>query len=706
MLCEASCGLSVELDAADPTVVRSIRGDKDDAFSRGYICPKAAAIPDIMNDPDRLRTPMRRVGDRWEAVDWETALEDIGANLARLQKQHGRDAVALYLGNPTVHSQGAMMAAPFFSKALGSRSRFSATSTDQLPQMLAALKMFGHQLLLPIPDVDRTQHLLILGANPLASNGSLMTAPGIGHRLKAIKARGGKITVVDPRRSETAELADEHHFVKPGGDAPLLLGMLHVLFAEKLTKPGRIAAFTDGIEALRAIVAKFPPERVAARAGIDAQTIARLAREFAAAPSAICYNRVGACTQEFGTLAAWLVNALNLLTGNLDREGGVMFTLPAADLVGLASRTGDGGHFGVWKSRVRGLPEFGGELPTATLAEEIETEGKGQIRGLITFAGNPVLSAPNGTRLERALPKLDFMVSIDLYRNETSRHANYILPTPFGFERDHYDLVFYTLSVRNFARFAPALMKAPPGVRTDFDLLLDLAARIRRHGGGKKNLGLDLGMRALRVLGPRRMLDLVLRFGPYRTSLAALQKSPEGIDFGPLQAQLPQRLFTKDKRIQLAPQLIVDDLPRLEAELDRSTTELLLIGRRHLRSNNSWMHNAHRLVKGPEACTLVIHPRDAAARGLRAGDRVRAKTRVGAVEAPIEISDEIAEGVVSLPHGWGHHRAGTQLTIAAAHAGVSINDLTDDQRLDALSGNASFSGVPIELERIASTNPA
>jgi len=697
MLCEAVCGLSVELEGG---AVKTVRGDREDPFSRGYVCPKATAIADVMGDPDRVRAPMRRVGDRWQEVGWDAALDEAAARLAAVQRRYGRSAVAVYVGNPTVHSYAAMLAMPFFVRAFGTRARFSATSVDQLPSMLAALQMFGHQVLLPIPDVDRTAYMLMLGANPVASNGSLMTAPGIGARLKALRARGGRLVVVDPRRSETAEIADEHIAVRPGGDAALLLGMLHVIFAEGRAALGRLAAFTDGVDEVARLAARFPPERVAARAGIDAETIRRLAREFSSSTSAVCYGRMGACTQEFGGLAAWLVNVLNIVTGNLDRAGGAMFTRPAVDLVGVTARTGDRGHFGVWKSRVRGLPEFGGELPVATLGEEIETPGEGQIRALVTFAGNPVLSSPNGARLERALSKLEVMVSIDVYRNETTRHADLILPTSFGFERDHYDLVFYALAVRNAARFAPSLVTPPPGVRGDFEVLLDLATRLRAHGGGKRGRAQDWTLRGLRALRPRRILDLLMRLGPHRLSLAKLRKRPEGIDLGPLEPALPGRLFTKNRRIALAPEGHLADVARLEASLDAASDGLVLIGRRSLRSNNSWMHNSARLVKGPVGCTLVMHPTDAAARGLVDGARVRARTRVGAVEVPLVVSDEVAPGVVSLPHGWGHARAGTALGVAQAHAGASLNDLTDDARVDALSGNAAFSGVPVEVEAI------
>ncbi|HEX6838895.1 MAG TPA: molybdopterin dinucleotide binding domain-containing protein, partial [Polyangia bacterium] len=481
------------------------------------------------------------------------------------------------------------------------------------------------------------------------------------------------------------------------------------LFAEGRVALGRLAPMVDGLDEVRALVARFPPARVAARTGIAADAIVQLARDFAAAPSAVCYGRVGVCTQEFGGLAAWLINVVNIVTGNFDRAGGAMLTTPAADLVGLATRLGERGHFGVWKSRVRGLPEFGGELPVATLAEEIETPGDGQIRALVTHAGNPVLSTPNGARLSRALAGLDFMVAIDIYRNETTRHAHLILPTSFGLERDHYDLAFYALSVRNAARYVPPALTPPPGVRHDWQVLLDLALGVHARGGGRQDRKLAWLMRALRLAGPRRVLDLLLRFGPHKLSVARLQNERHGIDLGPLEPRLPGVLATRDRRIALAPPLFVGDVARLETQLDApaATTNgdapLLLIGRRQLRSNNSWMHNVQRLVKGPEACTLLMHPDDARQRGLSDGDRVEVRSRVGAVAVPLALSADIAVGVVSLPHGWGHGHDGVALRVAQSRAGASINDLTDEERLDTLSGNAGFSGLPVEV-RAATTS--
>jgi len=684
MLCEATCGISVQVEGGRVT---GVRGDREDPFSRGHVCPKAAAIPDVMNHPDRIREPMRRVGDRWEPVSWDDALAEAAERITAIQRAHGRNAVGLYAGNPTVHGHGAVLGIPLLSKALGGRSRFSATSVDQLPQMLAALEMFGHQLLLPVPDVDRTAFFLVLGANPVASNGSLMTAPGIAHRLAALRARGGRLVVVDPRRTETAAVADLHLAVRPGGDAALLLGMLHVILGEGLDRPGRLADFTDGLDRLREIAARHPPERVAGRAGVAPGAIRSLAREFAASPGAVCYGRVGISTQEFGAIASWLVNALNVVTGNLDRAGGAMFTTPAADVVALNARLGSLGSFGRFHGRVRGLPEFGGELPVATLAEEIDTPGDGQIRGLVTFAGNPVLSAPNGRRLDRALAGLDFQLSIDLFRNETTRHAHLILPPTFGLERDHYDLVFNTLAVRNVARYVKAAVAPPPGVRDDWDILLGLAFALRARGGGGRRRNLGATLRVARALGPRRILGLLLRFGPHPLSIGTLERAPHGLDLGPLEPRLPGRLFTPDRRIRLVPHVIEEDLARLDADLDAATVgrggEMLLIGRRQLRSNNSWMHGCERLVKGPVTCTLMIHPEDAAARGIPAGGDVRVRSRVGEIRVPAALTDQVGRGVVCLPHGWGH---------------ASFNDLADEQRVDALCGNADFGGVPVSVE--------
>jgi anaerobic selenocysteine-containing dehydrogenase len=705
-LCEATCGLEVVTDGA--TVV-SIRGDAEDPFSRGHVCPKAVALKDLQEDPDRLRRPVRREGSQWREIRWPEALDEAAGRLRRVQREHGRDAVAIYLGNPNVHSLGAMLFGPRFARSLRTKNRYSATSVDQLPHQLAAHLMFGHQLLLPVPDIDRTSFLLVLGANPVASNGSLMTAPDVTRRLRDIRARGGRIVVLDPRRTETADLAGEHHFVRPGSDALVLFAMLHVIFAEGLARPGRCAAWTDGLDRVRDLAVAFPPARVAPATGMSAEAIEQLARAFASAERAVCYGRLGVSTQEFGALACWLVNALNIVTGRLDSVGGVMFTKPAVDPIG--GRFVGPGSVGRWKTGVRGLPEIGGELPAAALAEEIEAAGSGQVRALVTVAGNPVLSTPNGSRLDRALAQLDTFVAIDLYVNETTRHAHLILPPAPPLERDHYDVALNVLAIQNVAKFSPAVFHREVDARHDWQILNELTWRMA--GGGWRARTRARAEAVVRgLLGPRRLLDYALRTGPHGAgwspfgtgmSLRALRAAPHGTVLGPLEPCLPARLATRDKRIDLAPDIIVTDVPRLTAFMERQGHQadgaLLLIGRRDLRSNNSWMHNAPRLLKGADRCTLLMHPADAARRGLVTGEHVAVRSRAGAVTVPLEVTQDIAQGVVSLPHGWGHGRPGTRLTVAAAHPGASLNDLTDELRIDAVSGNAAFSGVEVTVER-------
>jgi anaerobic selenocysteine-containing dehydrogenase len=688
------CGLRIE---ADGDRVTSIRGDEDDPLSRGFLCPKATALKDLHEDPDRLRQPMRREGRTWQAIGWEEALDEAARRLFDVQRRHGRHAVATYVGNPTTHNTGAILFAPLFLRALGTRNRFSATSVDQLPHMLAAHWMFGHQLLLPVPDVDRTDFLLVLGANPLASNGSLLTAPGLRRRLDALRARGGRLVVVDPRRTETAERADEHLFIRPGGDAFLLLGLLHEVLSRPLRPTVKRERF-DGLDELTRLVARFPPEQVAPRAGLGPDVVRRLAREFAAAPTAVCYGRLGTSVQAFGTLCAWLVTALNAVTGNLDSPGGAMFPMPPFDARWLPRPLSVGrGSYGRWRSRVRGLPEVGGELPVAALAEELLTPGDGQVRGLVTLAGNPVLSTPNGAQLDRALAGLEVMVSIDPYLNETTRHAHLILPPPSPLERPHFDVVFPMLAVRTVARHSAALFEPGPDARHDWQVLAGLAKRLDALRG--RGLSGALRWRLLERLGPERLLDLGLRLGARGgltgLTLKKVAAHEHGLDLGPLTPTLSSRLATPPGRVQLAPPPLVADLARLEAATPPEG--LVLINRRHLRDCNSWLHNAPKLVSGKERCTLLMHPSDAAARGLVEGQRVTVTSRVGSVQVPLEVTDAVRPGVVSLPHGWGHGREGARLTVAAAHPGVSVNDVSDERLVDELSGNAALSGQPVSV---------
>ncbi len=691
-LCEAICGLEIKLD--DDTIV-SIKPDKSDPFSRGHICPKGVAFQDLQNDPDRVRQPLRRTPEGWEEISWDAAFELVASRLAAITAEHGDDAVGAYFGNPNVHNYGSLTHASTFLGHIKTRNRFSATSVDQLPHQLAALKLYGHQLMVPIPDIDRTQYFLALGYNPMASNGSLMTVPDFPGRLKALKARGGKLVVIDPRRSETAQVADEYHAIRPAQDAAFLLALIHVLFAE-----GRVTPLPDyvvGLDAVQQVVQAFSPERVAPACGVAADDIRRIARDFSAAESAVCHARMGCSTQIFGGLCLWAANVLNILSGNLDRPGGAMFTQPAVDMV--ESPSSKPGAFGRWHSRVSGRPEFSGELPAVCMTEEMATPGKGQIRALVTSAGNPVLSTPDGKALEAQLEKLDFMVAIDFYLNETTRHADVILPPTTTLEHDHYDLIFNSFAVRNVARYNEPVLPKPAGSLHDWEIFQQLGS----------HYAAQIGRQPRPMPSPEQIIDMGLQMGRYGKaaghpaglSLATLKEQPHGVDLGALQPCLPARLQTAAKQVDLADAFYLDDIPRVEAQLDSPVAaegELLLIGRRHVRSNNSWMHNAQRLVKGKPRDQLLMHPDDMQQRNLADGAQVTVSSRIGAIRIAVQSSTDMMPGVVSIPHGWGHDRGGVRMAIAAQHAGVSANDLTDTQLLDPLSGNAAVNGVPVQVQ--------
>ena len=566
-LCEAICGL--ELTLTDGKVT-GIRGNPDDPLSRGYICPKGVALADVYDDPDRLRRPIRRVSTGstteadWEELGWDEALDLVADGLAGALNRHGRDAVGVYLGNPNAHALGSATHAVPFVKSLRTRNRFSASTVDQVPHQLVAWQLFGHQLMLPIPDLDRTSYFLVFGANPMASNGSLMTTPDFPARAKQIKGRGGRIVVLDPRRTETAKIATEHLFVRPGTDVVVLLAMLHTVFAEDLAEP---PSYVDGVERLRELVEPFTPELASRLSGVPAETIVRLTREFCTTTGAAAYGRLGVSTTGFGTVSTWAINCLNLLGGDFDRPGGVMFPEPAVDVVGR--RFVGTGHFDLYRSRVRGLPEYGGELPAACMREEIETPGDGQIKAFVSIAGNPVLSTPDGRRLGDAFDSLDFMAAIDIYLNETTRHADVILPPTTALERDHYDLVFHGLAVRNTARFSPAVFEKPADAMHDWEIYRELAARVARRLHRKRPLRARLEQRLRLATSPTRQLALLLRTGR-RTTLRQLRAHPEGIDLGPLRPTMPGRLQTPEHRIDVAPSLVVDDLDRLHSWLSRS----------------------------------------------------------------------------------------------------------------------------------------
>lgn len=689
-LCEAICGLELTIDDGR---VAGVRGNPEDPLSRGHICPKGVAIGDVHADPDRLRRPVRR--DRatgaWTEIGWDEAFDLVADGFARVVNEHGRDALGIYLGNPNVHSLGSMTHGTALVKALRTPNTFSATSVDQLPHQLVAYLMFDHQLMLPIPDIDRTSYFLVLGGNPMASNGSLMTVPDFPARLRELKARGGRMVVFDPRRTETAKVASEHHFLRPGSDPWVLLAMVRQLFVDgAATAP----SYGVGLAAVEEAVAPFTPELAEQHSGVPAADIVRVVRELAAADGGVAYGRIGVSTAAFGSVCQWAINLLNLLTGNLDREGGAMLTSPAIDVVGTGL-VGRGGH-GRRHSRVRGLPETSSELPVAALREEIETPGEGQIRALLTLSGNPVLSTPDGGGLDRALEGLEFMAAVDIYLNETTRHADVVLPPTTALERDHYDLIFHALAVRNTARFTPAVFPKERDARHDWQIYRELALRVTDRIRPRRPLADRLKLRLRMSVSPTRMVQLLLARGDGPT-LTQLRRKPEGVDLGPLRpGQLPGRLRSKERRIDLAPELVLKDLARLGDVAPPQDDELLLIGRRHKQDCNSWMHNTERLTKGRPRHQLLMHPDDLAARGLADGATVTVTSRVGSVEVDVLATDDMMRGVVSLPHGYGHAKDGTRLGVARRVPGVSINDLTDPERLD-VSGNAALSGVPVTV---------
>ncbi len=714
-LCEAGCGLSFEVE---DNRIQSVRPDEEDVFSKGFVCPKGVSIADLENDPDRLRTPVRRDSSgSFQPISWADAFDLVGERLQAIQREHGRDAVGIYVGNPIVHNTGAVLLYNGLLRALGSRNSYSAGSQDTSPRNAASYYLYGSSWAIPIPDLDRTDYFLCLGANPYISNGSFLTAPNVRGRIRGIQKRGGKVVVVDPRRTETAREADEHVAILPGGDAALLLGMVRVLLDRGCVDRDRIRAVSRGWDEVERLLSDLPLERAARLAGVDASTIERLALEFYEAPTAVAYSRVGVCNNRHGTLATWATDLLNLAANRMGEIGGALFASPAIDLVEVLRLAGADGH-DRWRSRVRGLPETYGALPSAAMAEEMETPGPGQIRGFITYAGNPVLSTPNGRRLAAALGKLDFMVSIDLYVNETTRHADVILPSAWSLAEDHLDVVFPNFAVRNVVRWSPPVVRKAAGERVDWEILLELAERL---GGGPTGIGwLDHLFRLGKKVGlgwePTRTLGLLLRTGRYGDrflpwskglNLRRLAEAPHGVDLGPLEPGFARRVLHRDKRIHVGAKPMLDALRALSVEGERGggAGELLLVGRRETHSNNSWMHNVASLVSGRERCVLFIHPRDAAAAGVRDGDVAVLESRVHRGDVRVRLTDDLRPGVMSLPHGWGHAASAPWQQVASRHAGVSFNDWADDAEVESIVGQSILNGVPVRLLRKEAAEP-
>lgn len=738
-LCEAGCGLEISVSPTEQIV--RIRGDQKDVFSQGYICPKGSTLKQLHEDPDRLRHPLiKRNGVHVQAT-WQEAWQEVERGLMGVIERHGRGALSAYLGNPNAHNLGPQLYSSMMLKSMGTRNIFSASTVDQVPKHVAGGYMFGTAQSIPVPDLDHTDYLLMLGANPYASNGSLCTAPDYPGRLQAIRARGGKVVVVDPRRTKTAQESDEWIAIRPGTDGLFLAAIIHVLFLEKLVAvEPRIMSVLSGLSELENAVSVFAPDRVADVTGVSAQTIERIAREIAGSPTAAVYGRIGVNTVEFGTTNAWLIDAINVLTGNIDSRGGAMFTTPATGSATTRGTPGSGKGFqmGRGHSRVSGVAEVLGEYPVGVMAEEITTPGKNQIRAMITVAGNPVVSTPHAAQLDAALAELEFMVSVDIYLNETTRHANVILPSPSALEKDHYDIGLLIYAVRNIANYSEPVLTPDVSMPQEWEILVTLGAILQGLGTNvdpsviddqiltgmvtsavSQSSSLIFGREVSEIVellsrdgrnGTARMMDFILQTGPYGAgfgsqpkglSLDYLLANPHGVDLGPLEPRIPEMLRTPSGRIELSPPQMIADMERLEKSIDsHDSSQMLLVGRRELKSNNSWMHNIAVLTKGSLSCTAQLNPNDAQRLGINNGDLVRITSRVGQIEIPAEVTDSVTKGVVSVPHGWGHDMAGTQMEVARRKAGVNSNILSDDKAMDPLSGNAVLSAIAVTVQLV------
>ncbi|WP_439032242.1 molybdopterin-dependent oxidoreductase [Gordonia terrae] len=722
-LCESTCGLLVELSGR--TITR-VAPNPDDVLSAGHSCAKGLGLGRVEGDPDRVRTPLLRTpGGGFRAVGWEEAFAEIERRLTEFVLDDP-GTCAVYHGNPAAHHLDATFYLGELIAALGTRHVYSPASVDTWPKNLAHMALYGTGLGMSLPDIDRTDHLLILGSNPMVSNGSTVTAPGMHARLAALRERGGTLVVVDPVRTRTAEVADVHVPIRPGTDALFLLAVLSVIAEEGLSRPERIPDVVDGVEEALELAREFTPDSVADACGVDAEMIRLVARGFAGAPAAVAHSRIGTCMQEFGTLANWLVEVLTIVTGNLDRPGGAMFSLPAAGGQNTWPVTRPPTlMFDRWRSRVRGLPEAMGELPAVCFAEEILTPGPGRTRALITLAGNPARSLPNSGAIEEALDALDFMVSVDCYLNETTRHADVILPPPPLLTRGHHDVTLSHFQIRNVARYTPPLLELGDDELAEWQILLRLAGIARgtperrveelddevaavavRRAARLAGCDTDRAARAVAGRsGPQRLLDLRLRSGPYGDrfdggeglTLAVLESRPDGVDHGPLRPRIPEVLRTPNGRIDLCPELITSDLDRLRARRPDPDGGLLLINRRQRRGMNSWLHNA---LPQPDSgqCALLMSPPDAARLGLVDGDRVAVTSATTTVAAELRIDDALRPGVVSMPHGWGHDGPHLQTPRAEAMPGTNYNALVaDTTHLDVPTSSPVFNGVPVSV---------
>jgi formate dehydrogenase len=702
-ICEPLCGLRVTVE--DGKVAR-IRPDPDHPLSAGFACPKGIAMTDVQNDPDRVLHPLRRRDGGFERVSWDEALDEIGTRLGRILDERSGPALGWYMGNPGAFSYSHPLWVKALLDAVGSPHWYTASSQDVSNRFAASAFLYGSPFLLPIPDLARTDLLLMVGANPLVSHGSVMSAPRVKDQLHAITERGGRVVVVDPRRSETAR-AFEHLAVNPDSDAWLLLSLLHVIFAGGLEDALAIERQASGTEALRALAAKHPPEVTEERTGVPAARVRELARDLARAEHAAVYGRTGSCLGRNGTLVSYLLDALNVVTGNLDREGGAMFGNPPIAFDKVADRIG-AGTYGKVRSRIGGFPEVLGALPASLMAKEIRAPGEGQLRALFVSAGNPVLSVPNGDELEAAMRELDLFVSIDLYVTETNREADFVLPATTFLEREDFPLPFLPLFTTPFVQWTDPLVEPAGEARQEWEVIEQIAKRVGVVPSSSR-LGRVLGRIGLK-LSPQRLMDLLLRtgskgdwFGLRRggLSLRKLRDNPHGVVLAEHlePGVLPDKIRHRDKRVRLDPPEIIEDAGRLAARNGRDPEfPLRLIGLRELRSHNSWMHNARLLMRGGRVHAARVHPDDAEDHGIEDGEPCRISSPHGSIELPALVTDEIVAGTVAVPHGWGHQRGGWSVAREAGGANVNALSSSEPEDLERLAGMAHLNGIPVRIE--------
>jgi anaerobic selenocysteine-containing dehydrogenase len=705
--------------------VTRVRGDVEDPYSRGYLCPKGASLGLIDSDPGRLQSPLVRLHGELRPVSWDDAFAEVERLIRPMVRRHGCDSLGLYTGNPIGHDFAMSLYLPVLQRAMKSKQQYSASTLDSTPHTVVAALMFGHQSTVAVPDIDRTDLFLIVGGNPMVSNGSIGAAPDYPARLRALRERGGRLVVIDPVRTETAALADEHILIRPGTDAFLLLAMVRELLAMDPRRDERLAGRTLGREILVHALEPFTPDSVTGRCGVPASTIRRLAHQLVSARTASVYGRLGTTLNRFGTFTSWAMTLLNILSGHLDRPGGMMFAESAAGSPTTRSqRRPEPLRLGRYFSTVRRAPEVFGEFPAACLAEEILNPAPERLRGLIVVAGNPARSVPNTSAVEAALQELDALVCVDAYVNETSRFAHVVLPAPAPLTRSHFDLMLSNYTVRNVANYSPPLRPVPRNAMAEWRILVRLAqavdpegdtseAEINRRAQQRlvKAVSAQLGIAEAEIEaslsgppGPDALLDLRVRSGPFGDhfghrpgglTLARLAGNLHTTDLGPLRPRLDEVIRTASGRIELAPPMILNHIPRLVAALSETDPPLLLIGRRTVRSKNSWLHNIRTLVSGRDRCTLKIHPADAERHGVQTGEMAVVRSAAGSVEVVAEVDDAMAPGVCSLPHGWGHDVSDANRLIARQHPGVNSNQLAEDAELDPIAGTPVLNGISV-----------